>query len=185
MYKDLINQRKRDFDAAFQHAKNEVAAIRTGRASPSLVEDIQVEYLGSCLRIKELASIATPEPRVIIIQPWDAQAVGPIEKAIRESSLGLNPATEGRAVRLTLPQLTEERRREFIKLLGQKVEEARIRIRHVREDILKKVQQEVREKKAREDDVRHAKDELQKIMNELHKKIDEMASKKERELMTS
>lgn len=185
MYKDHINARKKDFDAALEAAKNEAASIRTGRANPSLVEDIQVEYMGSRSRIKELAGITTPEPRVIIIQPWDPAVVPLIEKAIRESSLGLNPANDGHAIRLTIPALNEERRKEFIKLLHQKMEEIRIRIRGIREDILKKVQNEVREKKAREDDLRLAKEELQKIIDDLHKKIDDMVKKKEQELMTS
>ncbi|HEY4520700.1 MAG TPA: ribosome recycling factor [Candidatus Paceibacterota bacterium] len=185
MYKDIINQRKKEFDQVFEFAKNEAASIRTGRANPSLVEDIQVEYMGSRLKIKELAGISTPESRVITIQPWDPQALAIIEKAIRESSLGLNPSVDGQVVRITLPSLTEERRKEFIKLLGQKMEEARIRARHIREDILKKVQHEVKEGKGREDDVRNTKDELQKLIDGLNKKIDEVAKKKEQELMTS
>lgn len=184
-YKDLINQRKKDFDAAFEFAKNEAAAIRTGRANPSLVEDLPVEYMGSRMRVKELASITTPEPRVLVIQPWDSAAVPLIEKSIRESTLGLNPANDGHAIRLTIPSLTEERRKEFIKILHQKMEEARIRIRNVREDVVKKVQNEVREKTAREDDLRLAKEELQKIVDDLHKKIDDLVKKKEQELMTS
>jgi|SRR3989344_3620316 len=185
MYKDLINQRKKDFDAAFEFAKTEAASIRTGRANPSLVEDIPVEYMGSRLRIKEVASITTPEPRMIVIQPWDGGAIASIEKGIRESSLGLNPSNDGHSIRLTIPSLTEERRKEFIKILHQKMEEARVRMRHVREDVLKKVQNEVKAKTAREDDLRHAKDELQKITDDLNKKIDELVKKKENELMTS
>ena len=122
---------------------------------------------------------------MITIQPWDPQALAIIEKAIRESSLGLNTSVDGQVVRITLPSLTEERRKEFIKLLGQKMEEARIRARHIREDILKKVQHEVKEGKGREDDVRNTKDELQKLIDGLNKKIDEVAKKKEQELMTS
>lgn len=185
MYKDLIASRKRDFEAALEAAKVEAAGIRTGRANPSLVEDIPVEYMGSRSRIKELATINAPEPRLIVIQPWDSGAVPLIEKAIRESSLGLNPANDGHAIRLTIPALTEERRKEFIRVLHQKIEEIRIRIRQTREDVLKKVQNEVKEGKGREDDVRLAKDELQKIIDDLHKKIDEMVKKKEAELMTS
>lgn len=185
MYKDLIAARKKDFDAALDAAKVEAAGIRTGRANPSLVEDIPVDYMGARSRIKELATINAPEPRLIIIQPWDSGAVPLIEKAIRESSLGLNPANDGHAIRLTIPALTEERRKEFIKVLHQKMEEIRIRIRQTREDILKKVQNEVKEGKGREDDVRLAKDELQKIIDDVHKKIDEMVKKKEAELMTS
>src|SRR3989344_6718928 len=185
MYKDLINQRKKDFEAAFETAKSEAASIRTGRAHPSIVEDLLVEYMGSRSRVKELASITTPEPRVIVIQPWDANTVALIEKAIRESALGLNPSNDGHIIRLTIPSLTEERRKEFTKILGQKMEEVRIRIRHIREDVLRKVQNEVKAKTAREDDLRLAKEELQKIIDDLHKKIDELTKRKEQELKVS
>jgi len=182
-YRDIINQKKGDFNAAFEHAKTEVASIRTGRAHSSMVEDLPVEYMGSRLRVKELASITTPEPRVLFIQPWDKGALGAIEKAIKDSSLGLNPAVDSNGVRITIPSLTEDRRKEFIRLLGQKIEEARIKIRQVREDILKKVQNEVRAKTAREDDLRNAKDELQKVIDDYNKKLEELSKKKTIELM--
>lgn len=185
MYKDLINQRKKDIDGIFEFAKNEAAGIRTGRANSSLVEDIQVDYMGSRLRIKELASINIPEPRVILIQPWDKGAIPAIEKGIKDSTLGLNPVVDSNGLRLNLPALTEERRKEFIKLLKQKMEEARIKLRQTREDILKKVQNEVKEKKAAEDDLFRAKEELQKIIDDFNKKIDDLFKKKEQELMTS
>jgi ribosome recycling factor len=185
MYKDHINQRKKDFDAAFELAKSEAGAIRTGRANPSLVEDIPIEYMGSRLRVKELASITTPEPRLIVIQPWDSGAAAAIEKGIRESTLGLAPSNDGHAVRLVIPPLTEERRKELTKVLHQKMEEIRIRLRQIREDILKKVQNEVKAKTAREDEVFRAKDELQKIIDDFNKKIDDLVKKKEQELMSS
>ena len=183
MYKDLISQRKKDFDGIIEYTKSEVAGIRTGRAHSSMVEDIQVDYMGSRLRIKELATISTPEPRVIFIQPWDKGAIPVIEKGIKDSSLGLNPMSDSNGVRLSIPPLTEERRKEFTKALHQKVEESRIKARQIREDILKKVQNEVKEKKAREDDVFRAKEELQKVMDDVNKKLDEMTKKKEQELM--
>ena len=182
-YKDLINQRKKDFETVFEYTKGEVASIRTGRAHSSLVEDLQVDYMGSKLKVKELAGITTPEPRVIYIQPWDKGALGAIEKAIKDGSQGLNPAVDSNGIRITIPQLTEERRKEFIKMLGQKIEESRIKIRQMREDILKKVQAEVKAKTAREDDLRNAKDDLQKIMDDYNKKFDDLAKKKEQELM--
>ncbi|HXK40525.1 MAG TPA: ribosome recycling factor [Candidatus Paceibacterota bacterium] len=182
-YKTLINERRKDFDAAVEWVKNEVAGIRTGRAHSSMVEDLVVDYMGSKLRIKELATISTPEPRVIFIQPWDKGAIPLIEKAIKDSPLGLNPTSDSNGVRLTIPSLTEDRRKEFTKLLHQKAEEARIKTRQIREDILKKVQNAVREKTAREDDLRNAKEELQKVVDELNKKIEELVKKKEQELM--
>ena len=184
MYQDLIKQRRGDFDAAFEHARSEVASIRTGRANSAMVEDIQVDYLGSRLKIKELATIMTPEPRMITIQPWDKQAISLIEKAIRDHGSGLSPSSDSNGVRVNVPALMEERRKEMLKLLGQKVEEAKIRSRQIREDIIKKVQAEVKAKTAREDDMRKAKDELQKIMDDFNKKLDEMAKWKEAELLS-
>lgn len=182
MYKELINQRKKDFDLAVEWAKGEIAGIRTGRARSSMVEDLVVDYMGSKLRIKELAAITTPEPRVIFIQPWDKSVIPLIEKVIKNSHLGLNPTSDASGIRLTIPALTEERRKEFTKLLHQKAEEARIKTRQIREDILKKVQAAVKEKTAREDDLKNAKDEIQKVIDELNNKIDEMVKKKEQEL---
>jgi ribosome recycling factor len=184
-YKDLISQRKKDFDGVVEHAKNEVASIRTGRAHSSMVEDLQLEYMGSRVRVKEVATITTPEPRVIFIQPWDKSVIPFLEKAIKESSLGLSPMSDSNGVRLTIPALTEERRKEFIKLLHQKVEESRVRARQIREDIIKKVQNEIREKKARDDDMFRAKEELQKVIDDVNKKLDEMTKKKEQELLTT
>lgn len=184
MYRELINQRKKDFDGVLGFAKNQFATIRTGRAHSSMVEDLLVDYMGSKLRVKELATISVPEPRVLFIQPWDKSAIPLLEKTIKDSPLGLNPMSDSSGVRLTIPPLTEERRKEFIKLLHQKAEEARIKSRQVREEILKKVQNAVKEKKAREDDLRNAKEELQKIIDEFNKKIDEMVEKKEQELST-
>ena len=183
MYQELIKQRKGDFNAVFEHTKSEVASIRTGRANASMVEDIQVDYLGSKLRIRELATIMTPEPRTIMIQPWDKSAISIIEKAIRDHGSGLSPSSDSNGVRVAIPPLMEERRKEMIKLLGQKIEEARIKSRQIREDILKKVQMAVKEKTAREDDLRKAKDEMQKIMDDFNKKLDELTKKKEQELM--
>jgi len=185
MYQELIKERKADFEAAVQHAHDEAANIRTGRATPDLVDDLPVEYHGSTLTIKELAAISVPEPRSLAIQPWDKGALALIEKAIRNSQLGLAPVTDGTAVRLTIPPLTEERRKEYVRLLHQKMEEVRIRVRQTREDILKKVQAAVREKTAREDDVRNAKDELQKVVDDVNGRIEEIKERKEKELMAT
>lgn len=182
-YQELIKQRKGDFDSVFEWTRSEVAAIRTGRANSAMVEDIQLEYMGSKLRIKELATIMTPEPRMIIIQPWDKGVIPLIEKAIREHGTGLSPSSDTNGIRVAVPPLMEDRRKELVKLLGQKIEEARIKSRQIREDIIKKVNAEVKAKTAREDDLRKAKDEVQKIIDEFNRKIDELAKKKEQELM--
>jgi len=184
MVEQLIKEKRKDLDATVEWMRAEVVAIRTGRANPDMVSEITVDYMGSPLRIKEVAAISTPDPRNIVIQPWDKGVLGAIEKAIRESALQLAPVVDGTAVRLTVPSLTQERRQEYIKLLGTKAEEARIRIRQAREEILKKVQAAVKEKTAREDDLHRAKDQLQKMVDEYNGKIEELAKKKETELMS-
>ena len=145
MYQALIQSKKKDFDGVFAFAQQEASMLRTGRAHSSIVSDVPVEYLGSRLTVKELATITVPEPRTIFIQPWDKGALSAIESGIRASSLGLNPVVDGTTVRLTIPSLTEERRKELVRTLNSKMEEARIRIRQVREDIFKKVLRAVRE----------------------------------------
>lgn len=184
MIEQLIKERRKDLDATIEWLKQEAAAIRTGRANPDMVSEIMVDYMGAPLRVKEVAAISTPDPRSIAIQPWDKNALAAIEKAIRESSLQLNPVVDGVAVRLTVPALTQERREEYIKVLGAKTEEARIRVRHAREDMLKKVQQAVKEKTAREDDLHRAKEQLQKLVDEYNGKLDAITKKKESELMS-
>ncbi len=184
MVEQLIKERRKDLDAVIEWLHGEATSIRTGRANPDMVSDIMVDYMGTPLRIKEIAAISTPDPRSIAIQPWDKGALSLIEKAIRESSLQLAPVVDGTTVRLTVPSLTQERRLEYIKLLGTKTEEARIRVRHIREDILKKVQNAVKEKTAREDDVHRAKDQLQKLVDEYNGKLEEISKKKETELMS-
>jgi ribosome recycling factor len=185
MVEQLIKDKRKEFDAAIQWAAGEAHAIRTGRANPEMVSELVLDYLGTPLRIKEVAAISCPDARSILIQPWDKGALAGIEKAIRDSSLQLAPVVDGTSVRLSIPPLTEERRKEYAKLLGTKIEEARIRIRQIREDILKRVQTAVKEKTAREDDVHRAKDQLQKVMDEFNGKLQDIQSKKEAELMSA
>jgi len=182
--KELLNQKKAGFDGIFDFYKKDVAAIRTNRATPALVEDIRVDFYGQSMRVKELASINVPEPRMIIIQPWDKGVLGAIAGAIVKSDLGLNPAVEGNAIRLILPPLTEESRRELIKLLKHKTEEARIKLRRIREEVWDKIQKMERGGEIPEDDKFWAKDELQKMVDEYNKKIEELERKKEQELLS-
>ena len=184
MVEQLIKEKRAELDAVVEWIRGEATSIRTGRANPDMVSEVVVDYLGTPLRIKEVAAISVPDPRSIVIQPWDKGVLSAIEKAIRESSLQLAPVVDGTAVRLTVPSLTQERRQEYIKLLGTKTEEARIRVRHIREDILKKVQAAVKEKTAREDDVHRAKDRLQKLVDEYNGNIETVTKKKEAELMS-
>ena len=162
--------------------QHEFAGIRTGKASAALVENIMVEVYGSQMRIRELAGITTPEPRMILIQPWDAATVHPIEKAIQKSSLGINPAVDKKCVRIILPELSQERRMEFVKIVKKLAEDGRVAIRHVRRDAIEHLKKEG--KHVSEEDVEHAEKEVQKLTDQYIGKIDEHLAHKEKEIMT-
>ncbi|HOX56356.1 MAG TPA: ribosome recycling factor [Candidatus Paceibacterota bacterium] len=162
----------------------EFAGVRTGKASPALVENILVEAYGSQMRIRELAGITTPEPRTLTIQPWDANSLHPIEKAILKSNLGLTPSIQGKAIRLFFPELSEERRQEFVKIVRKMAEDGRVAIRHVRRDTLDQLKKHTHDSGVTEDDVRHAEKEVQKLTDEYIGKIDLHVAHKEKEIMT-
>ncbi|HTL55969.1 MAG TPA: ribosome recycling factor [Candidatus Limnocylindrales bacterium] len=163
---------------------NEFAGVRTGKASPALVENILVEVYGSQMRIRELAGITTPEPRTLTIQPWDANSLHPIEKAIQKSNLGLTPSVQGRAIRIFFPELSEERRQEFVKIVRKMAEDGRVAIRHVRRDAMEQLKKHGHDSGITEDDVKHAEKELQKLTDEYIGKIDQHVQHKEKEIMT-
>lgn len=164
--------------------KRELGTLRTGRATPALVEDMDVLYYGAHTPLKALASISSPDARQIVIQPWDKNAIQPIEKAIQSSSLGVNPIAEKDSIRVAIPALTEERRKELAKLLGRIMEDARIQVRKHREDALREVDKSAKQKEISEDQKFREKNEIQKTVDETNKKIDEMGKVKEREIMT-
>lgn len=184
MVKELIAQKIASFENATEHFKNETAKIRTGRANPGLVEGLLVDYYGVKTPLKQIASIAIPEARQILIQPWDKGSLVQIEAAIRESDLGLNPGNDGQAIRITLPALTEERRHDLVKALNSRAEESRIAIRNVREEIWKDIQDLERKGDISEDDKFHGKDELQKVVDEYNQKLEAVRKKKEEEILT-
>ena len=162
----------------------EFAGVRTGKASPALVENIMVEVYGSQMRIRELAGITTPEPRTLSIQPWDAGSLHPIEKAILKSNLGLTPSIQGKVIRLFFPELSEERRQEFVKIVRKMAEEGRVAIRHVRRDTMDQFKKHGHDNGITEDDVKHAEKELQKLTDDYIAKIDAHVASKEKEIMT-
>ena len=164
--------------------QREFSSVRTSKASPALVENIQAEVYGSMMRIRELASITTPEPRMLVIQPWDAGSLHPIEKAIQKANIGMNPTIQGKLIRLILPELSEERRHEFVKLTKKLAEEGRVAIRHVRRDAMEALKKEKAAGKIPEDDEKHAEKELQKLTDEYSGKIDAHLAHKEKEIMT-
>lgn len=163
---------------------NEFTGVRTGKASPALVENIMVEVYGAQMRIRELAGITTPEPRTLTIQPWDANSLHSIEKAIQKSNLGLTPSIQGRVIRLFFPELSEERRQEFVKIVRKFAEDGRVAIRHVRRDAMEQLKKHAHDSGITEDDVKHAEKELQKLTDEYIGKIDQHLGSKEKEIMT-
>ncbi|OHA05010.1 MAG: ribosome recycling factor [Candidatus Sungbacteria bacterium RIFCSPLOWO2_01_FULL_47_10] len=174
---------KEKLNKVIDHLKSEIVSLRTGRASPALVEDLQVDYYGVKTPLKAVASISTPDPKQIVIQPWDKAALQPIEKAIQQSQLGLNPVVDGAQVRLMLPQLTEERRKDLIKILKQKMEEARISVRKTREEALREVDILEKKKEISEDEKFRKKQDVQKMVDETNKKIEEIGAHKEKEIL--
>lgn len=181
--KDLFTKHKNDFDQIVGFYKSDITTIRTGRATPALVEDITVDMYGQKMHIKELASMATPEPRTLVIQPWDKGTLEPISTAIRKSDIGLNPIVDGDIIRLNIPSLTEERRKDFIKMLKAKSEESKVKIRRLREEMWETIQTLAQDGEIREDEKFRGREDLQKIVDEHNKKIEELEKKKELELM--
>lgn len=175
---------KQKLEKITDRLKTEVAGLRTGRATPALVEDLEVDYYGAKTPLKALASISSPEPKSLVISPWDKNAIQPIEKAIQSSPLGINPITDREVIRLTIPSLTEERRKELAKLLGRHMEEARIQVRREREDALREIDRKEKAKEISEDEKFRQKNEAQKTVDEINKKIEEMGAAKEKEIMT-
>lgn len=161
----------------------DMGAIRTGRANPSLVEGLLVEHYGTTMPLNQLANISAPEARLITIQPWDKTAIPSIEKAILKSNLGLNPSNDGTVVRLAIPQLTEERRVDMVKSVKKRVEEGKVSLRNVRREILDEIRALEKDKKASQDDVRRATDQLQVVTDKFIAQIDDINKKKETELM--
>ncbi len=184
MVKELIQDKKENFDSAVVHFSEEAAKIRTGRAHPGLVENLSVDYYGTRTPLRQIASISIPEARQILISPWDKGSLVLIEAAIRESDLGLAPGNDGVALRITLPALTEETRKNLVKTLNQKAEEARIAVRNIREEIWKDIQDFEKSGDISEDDKFAGKEELQKVVDEYNQKLEVLRKKKEEEVMT-
>lgn len=181
-YKDFIDKAKIEFEKIFKFLEGEIAKIRTSRASPSLVEDIEVSAFNSKFPLKQLAAISTPQTSQIVIQPWDASYIEPIEKAIGQSGLGMSAVVDKNVIRLNLPTLTEEYRQILSKTLNEKAEQARQTIRRQREDAWNKIQASQKAKEISEDDKFRGKDELQKVVDEYNEKIKKLVEKKKNEL---
>lgn len=166
-----------------EHFHTELQKIRTGRATPALVEELKVEYYGTQVPMMQVATITAPDPHTLLIQPWDKTIIGAIEKAILESDLGLNPANDGNVIRVPIPPLTEERRKEIVKLCRKLAEEARIAVRNVRRHMLDELRKLEKEEHLSEDERRRAEQQVQKLTDKFIEKINEYLEKKEQEVM--
>jgi ribosome recycling factor len=163
--------------------RHQLAGIRAGRAAPGLIEHIQVNYYGTLTPLNQLATITAPEPRMLVVQPWDRTALSAIEKALRTSELGLNPSTDGQLIRISLPPLTEERRRSLVKVVREHVEETKVAIRNVRRDALSHLKDLLRNKQIGEDDERRAEERLQELTNRYIADADRLGKQKEHDIL--
>lgn len=163
---------------------NEFAGVRTGKASPGLVENIMVEVYGSQMRIRELAGITTPEPRTLAIQPWDMNSTHPIEKAIQKANIGLNPTIQGKVIRIFFPELSQERRQEFVKIIKKMAEDGKVAIRHVRRDAMDQLKKHAHDSGVTEDEEKQCEKDLQKLTDDYIAKIDQHLAHKEKDIMT-
>ncbi|MHC1724645.1 MAG: ribosome recycling factor [Syntrophobacteraceae bacterium] len=179
VYRDLRDR----MNKAVETLESDYRRLRTGRASISLVDGIKVDYYGSPTQLSQLATLTIPDPRTIMIQPWDTSVVGEIEKAILKSELGLTPNNDGKAVRINIPPLTAERRRDLVKVVKKKAEESKVAVRNIRRDINEKIKDLKKDKKVSEDEQFRAQDEIQKITDDYVKKIDAVYATKEKEIL--
>ena len=169
--------------SAVRHLEKELAAVRAGRANPAVLDKIAVDYYGTPTPIQQIAAVASPDPRTLLITPWDASALKGIEKAIQESDLGINPQNDGKSIRLAFPQLTEERRKELVKQIRKYNEGGKVAIRNIRRDALEAFKKMQKASEITEDELKLAEKDLQKMTDDSCKKIDELLAKKEKELM--
>ena len=181
---DILLEAEEKMEKTENVVMNEFAGVRTGKASASLVENIMVESYGSQMRLREMAGITAPEPRTLSIQPWDATQIQAIEKAIQKANLGLSPATQGKVIRIFFPELSQERRTEFVKIIKKMAEDGRVAIRHVRRDAMDLLKKHSHDSGVTEDDEKKAEKALQKLTDDYAGKIDKHLATKEKEIMT-
>lgn len=183
MIKDTLKEAETRMKSAIQALEDDLNGIRTGRASPALVERLPVDYYGTPTHLMQLASISAPDPKTLLIRPFDASTLKAIEKAIITSDLSLNPNNDGKAIRLNLPPLTEERRKDLVKVVNNRIEEARISVRNVRRDLIKDLREFENEKLISEDDLKRGEEELQKVTDRIIQNVDAIGERKEKEIM--
>lgn len=183
MLKDLYTETRNHMQKALDALEHHLSGLRTGRANPAILKSIRVDYYGSLMPIEQLGTITAPDARTLVIQPWDAGALKSIEKAIRDSDLGLNPNNKGDSLFISIPPLTEERRRELVKAVKHYAEEARVAVRNARREAVDKAKKLGKEQHLSEDDIKRAEAEIQKITDEFIGKVDSALEKKEHEIL--
>jgi ribosome recycling factor len=180
---DLLQDAERRMDKSVEAAAHEFNTVRTGRASTALLDRVEIDYYGQKTPLKQLATINVPEPRLLTVQPYDPGSLKTIERAIQESDLGLTPSNDGKVIRLPIPQLTEERRKELVKIVRHLAEEGRVAVRNIRRDVMHDLKELVRDGEVGDDEERRAEDRAQKLTDEHVKRIDELLKRKEEEIM--
>ncbi|HCS38848.1 MAG: ribosome recycling factor [Chloroflexi bacterium HGW-Chloroflexi-7] len=183
MIKETVKDAEHHMKGALNSLEEDLTGIRTGRATPALVEKLPIDYYGMPTPLMQLASISIPEARAIMIKPFDPTSLKTIEKSILASDLGLTPNNDGKAIRLNLPPLTEDRRRDLVKVVHGRLEEARVAIRNVRRDIIKDLKEFEKEKMISEDDLKLGEEEIQKLTDHMISEVDAIGNKKEKEIM--
>jgi ribosome recycling factor len=181
--KDALKEAETRMKISTQALEDDLAGIRTGRATPALVERLSVEYYGVPTPLQQLATFSIPEPRQILIKPFDASSIRDIERAIMTSDLGLTPSNDGKSIRLTLPPLTQERRQELVKVVGHRVEEGRIAVRNIRRDTIKDLREFEDEKLISEDDLKRGEDDVQKLTDKYIEEMNKVGDNKEEEIL--
>ncbi|PLX67656.1 MAG: ribosome recycling factor [Denitrovibrio sp.] len=183
MPNSVIKEMKDRMDKSIEHYRDELKAVRTGRASIAMFDNVTVDYYGAPTPLNAVATLSSPEPRLITISPWDPSMIPPIEKAILNSSMGFNPSNDGKIIRIPIPQLTEERRKEIVKMVKKMAEDAKVAIRNLRRDGNDKIKKLEKDKEISEDDSKKFVDQVQEITNDFITKVDEVTSAKEKEVM--
>ncbi len=184
MVKEIIAETEEHMQKTVESLKKELASLRAGRATPALLDKITVDYYGTPSPLNQVANISVPEARLLVIQPWDKKMIGDIEKAIQKSDLGINPTNDGTVIRLAIPQLTEERRKELVKIAKKKSEESRVAVRNLRRDANDQIKALEKKSEISEDEMRDAQDQSQKLTDKYIKEIDKIFVEKEKEIMT-
>lgn len=182
--KEVLNKAEEKMGKTINSLKNEFAAIRAGRANPAVLDKVLVDYYGTPTPINQMAAVSVSEARVLVIQPWDKSLIKEIEKAIQASDIGINPANDGNVIRLTFPQLTEDRRKEIVKDLKKYGEEAKVAVRSIRRDANEKLKAMKKNSELTEDDLKNAEDKTQKLTDKFTKNIDEIVAEKEKEVLS-